>query len=156
MASWYPATAIDEQNWLIEVVKIINSVFNPRKSFLQAQAGATGFPWQAWIIKSYQSKDIRPMFATSTSSILAPSRCHKVSLAGVCRLHPWTLRWQLYWLARYFVRGEALLFATVCTYIVSCSNFLQWWLLVAVTLVLVKSFLTYMIRAWLYFAFVIW
>ena len=37
MASWYPATAIDEQNWLIEVVKVINSVFNPRKSFLQAQ-----------------------------------------------------------------------------------------------------------------------
>ena len=33
MASKYPVTAIDEQNWLIEVVKIINSVFNPRKSF---------------------------------------------------------------------------------------------------------------------------
>merc|ERR1711963_657564 len=27
--------------------------------------------------------DIRPMFATSASSILAPRLCHKVSLAGV-------------------------------------------------------------------------
>ena len=100
------------------------------------------------------------MFATSTSSILAPRLCHKVSLAGVKykklsilghQAHVCNKR-KLYFgkktvpqsflgrcvpappldspltallAGKVFCQGEALLFATVCTYIVSYSNFLQ-------------------------------